>query len=444
MRKTKLKIEGMHCASCEVLIERRFKKIHGIKRVSVDHATGEAELWSSKEPDINKLQEAVQDQGYTVHNGEIPQHNSPRDYAQIGGIFLLFIAAYLLLKRFDLIPAISISQNMSYGLIFVIGLIAATSTCLAVTGGLLLAIAAKHSERYPHLTRAQKFRPHIYFNVGRIVSYTLFGALLGALGSLFVFSPTVSGFVVIIASLLMIVIGVQMLHIFPNLSKVKVKMPKFLAHRIYEKGSKEYRPAAPFLLGASSFFLPCGFTQALQLYVLTTGNWVVGGLTMLVFSLGTLPSLLSLGAISSFLNGGVQRQFLRFAAVLVILLGVLSIGSGFTLIGAGSIFGKDTGNIVPILDGQQVAKMRIVGLEYEPHAFTVIQGVPVRWEIDAREAEGCASVISVPRLGIVEQLPRDKVKVIEFTPDQTGAISFSCTMGMTTPGSAFEVVKATA
>ena len=85
---------------------------------------------------------------------------------EAGAIFLILLGAYLILKQFNFIPNIGISENMSLGVVFVIGLIAATSTCIAVTGGLLLAVAAKYNEKNPDLTGVQRFRPHIYFNAG--------------------------------------------------------------------------------------------------------------------------------------------------------------------------------------------------------------------------------------------------------------------------------------
>jgi uncharacterized protein len=443
-KSVKLKVEGMHCASCEVLIERKLRKLSGVERVKVTQ--GEAEVFTTQKLDLKAANAAVNSHGYTIHLAEnyVPvQKNSVLDYVQIGAIFLIMVAAYLILKRFGLAPDIGVTENMSYGLIFVLGLIAATSTCLAVTGGLLVAISAKYAESHPNLTRKQRFKPHIYFNIGRVLSYTILGALLGLIGSFFVFSPQASGIITILASLLMIILGLQMLHLIPGLNKVKVKMPKFIAHRIYEKGSQEYKPAAPFLLGASTFFFPCGFTQALQLYVLTMGNPMVGALTMLAFSLGTLPGLLSLGAISSFAKGKVQKYFVRFAAVLVILLGVFSISSGLNLVGVAPTSSGD-GDIVPIVDGVQVVQMKVEGLEYTPHRFTIVQGVPVRWEIDGRDAAGCAQIITIPKLGKTESLSQNSVNVIEFTPAETGVISFSCSMGMTTPGAAFDVVPPTA
>jgi Cytochrome C biogenesis protein transmembrane region len=89
-------------------------------------------------------------------------------------------------------------------------------------------------------------------------------------------------------------------------------MPKSFGHFIYDLAERDANGGA-FALGAATFFLPCGFTQALQLYVLAKGSFAIGALSMFAFSLGTLPALLSLSAMSSFATGSLQRHFLNFA-----------------------------------------------------------------------------------------------------------------------------------
>lgn len=460
MKSVKVKINGMTCSSCEVLIERRFKTISGIEKVKVSHAKGEAELMCDREPTMQELQEAVQADGYTLVqvNEQISTNvqqplsmpeSKKNEYIAIGKIFFITVAFYIVLRRFDILPSFGISEGMSYGIVFLIGLVAAASTCMAVSGGLLLAVTAKYHEMYPNLTRVQRFKPHIYFNIGRILSYTVLGGLVGALGSFIVISPRSTGILTVIASVAMIIIGLQMLKIFPWLNRFQIKMPKSIAHKMYDtSGNGKQHPLAPFLFGASSFFFPCGFTQALQLYVLSTGSFAVGALTMLAFSLGTLPGLLSIGAISSVAKGAFQRDFLRAAAIIVVLLGIFNISNGLVLAGAdvdiNSLLSNDgmqqpAGTTVNLVDGKQVVEMAVNGLDYSPSSFTIVEGIPVEWRIDGRAAQGCAQVISVPKLGITEYLPRDTIKIIAFTPQETGRIDFSCSMGMAGPGT-FTVV----
>jgi len=460
LKKVKLKIHGMHCASCEVLIERKFKKIPGVEKVHVSHHNGKAELFCSEDPNIRELDSLVKGDGYRVspwENHHLVTHpethkNTWKDYFQIGGIFLVIVSAYYILRQFDLVPTIAISEHMSYGVVFLIGLFAAVSTCIAVVGGLLLAVAEKHNELHPELSGIQKFRPHIYFNAGRIVGYTGFGAAVGGLGSVLTLSPQINGYLTILVSIVMLLLGFQLLHLFPWLRRFSPKMPKFIGHKIHDLSGKESK-GAPFTLGALTFFLPCGFTQALQLYVLASGDWKVGALTMLVFSLGTLPALLSLSAITSFAKGAFQRHFLKFAGVLVVLLAIFNVNNGLALAGINvnlaSAF-KSNGSAqtssaptAQIVDGKQIVKMSVNGYSYSPSQFTVVQGVPVEWQIDGARAAGCGQVLVMPTLGITKYLSPQDITTITFTPTETGTIPFNCSMGMMTRGSAFTVVPNT-
>ncbi len=457
LKKVKLKIHGMHCASCEVLIERKFKKVPGIERVSVNHASGKAELAYSQKLNLQQLNNLIRDDGYSVslwddRNTRVtPAHkNTGIDYLNMMTIVVVIFTSYVMLKRLNFLPDISISQHMSYGLIFLIGLFAAVSSCIAVVGGLLLALAEKYGESHPDFTGIQKFKPHIYFNIGRIVGYTTFGAAVGALGSVLTLSPIANGYLMILVSIVMLMLGFQLLNLFPGLRRLSPKMPKFISHKIHDLSAKESR-GAPFVLGAATFFLPCGFTQALQLYVLASGDWKVGALTMLTFSLGTLPALLSLGAVSSFVKGEAQKYFLQFAGVLIVMLSLFNINNGLTLVGydfnLASLFALGSGNAgqtaavtAQIVDGKQIVKMTVNGYTYSPNRFTVVAGVPVEWQIDGAGAVGCGRVIVMPSLGISKYLLPQGITTITFTPTQTGSIPFNCSMGMMTRGSEFVVV----
>jgi len=459
LKKIKLKVHGMHCASCEVLVERKLKRVSGIEKIHVSHGSGKAELICSCEPNLRQLNELVKEDGYYISSWDdrnntqdsVVQKNSWTDYLTIGWMFLAIIASYNILKQFDFLPNISISGHMSYGLIFLIGLFAAVSSCIAVVGGLLLALAGKYNESHPGLTGIQKFKPHIYFNIGRVAGYTVFGALVGVLGSVLTLSPRANGYMMVIVSFVMLMLGFQLLNLFPGLRRFTPKMPKFLSHKIHDLSTKDSK-AAPITLGALTFFLPCGFTQALQLYVLASGDWKVGALTMLVFSLGTMPALLSLSAISSFVKGVFQKYFLRFAGVLIVLLSVFNINNGLVLAGynfnPSSIFASSTDTqanteTANIVDGKQIVKMTVSGYTYSPNKFTVVEGVPVEWQIDGANAAGCGRVIVMPSLGVSKYLSPQDITTIIFTPTKTGTIPFNCSMGMMTRGSEFTVIANT-
>jgi sulfite exporter TauE/SafE len=375
--------------------------------------------------------------------------NSPRDYAEIGAAFLIVIGILFVLGQLDLLPKqFGVSETMSHGLVFVIGLVASVSSCIAVTGGLLVAVAAKYNDATAALTPVQRMKPHLYFNAGRILSYTLLGGAIGALGSALTLSPEVNGILTIVASAVMILLGLQMLRLLPSVTRFLPTMPKSFGHFIHDLAERDANGGA-FVLGAATFFLPCGFTQALQLYVLAKGSFTVGALTMLAFSLGTLPALLSLSAMSSFAAGGFQRHFLKFAGAAVIVLGIANIQYGLVLSGgsmnaepvaAGGAPAEMAASPVLATDGKQIVVMRIDGFNYLPNRFTVTQGVPVEWRIDASEAAACGRFLLAPGLGIRKLLSDRSTTMISFIPKQAGEFGFNCGMGMMTPGSKFTVV----
>lgn len=466
----KLAVTGMHCPNCEVLIERKLNAFDGVRRVHASHRSGVAQIDYTGTLDIDALNRAVEDDGYTVspwsEGASAAAKNTPRDYAEIGAVFLILAAVVFALRRFDLLPrGLSISDSMSYGLVFAIGLVASVSSCIAVTGGLLVAVAAKYNEATGSRPGLQRLKPLIFFNAGRILSYTLLGGVIGALGSALTLSAKVNGILTLAASAVMILLGLQMLKLLPSLGMFLPRMPKLLGHKVHELATRDAEGGA-FMLGAATFFLPCGFTQALQLYVLATGSFATGALTMLAFALGTLPALLSLSALSSFAKGGFQRHFLKFAGAAVIVLGVINVQYGLVLTGSGMESGSaaaetptpvaitQTETRAPVPTGQnsqmaatevqkQIIVMRIVDLSYQPNLFIVKQGVPVEWRIDASEAAGCGRFLYSPGLGIRKLLSNNSTTTISFTPSQTGKFAFNCGMGMMTPGSAITVIPNT-
>src|SRR6266849_2477195 len=171
-KKLEVEIRGMHCANCEVLIERRFKKIAGVERVRTNHVAGKAEIVHSGELDIKALQSAIEEDGYVVSlsqgqgNRAFDSRNTSRDYVEIGAVFLVLVGLYVVLNELDVLPGLAVPNTISYGLAFVIGVVASMPTCIAVTGGLLVAVAAKYNAVGGSLSGVQRFKPHIYFNVG--------------------------------------------------------------------------------------------------------------------------------------------------------------------------------------------------------------------------------------------------------------------------------------
>jgi plastocyanin domain-containing protein len=157
---------------------------------------------------------------------------------------------------------------------------------------------------------------------------------------------------------------------------------------------------------------------------------------------------------SSFASGNFQRHFLKFAGAAVIVLGIANIQYGLVLTGsamnvtsvapatqpAQMTATQESPAQMTAVQDKQVVVMRIDGYNYIPNRFTVTQGVPVEWRIDASEAAACGRFLLAPGLGIRKVLSDVSTTMISFTPQQAGDFGFNCGMGMMTPGSKFTVV----
>lgn len=256
--------------------------------------------------------------------------------------------------------------------------------------------------------------PCAKLQAGRIVSYAAFGALVGAIGSALTFSPRFSGLLTIAISVVMMFTGIQMLGLLPGLGRLPPILPRSVIHSIYDLTIRASRAAA-FGLGAATFFLPCGFTLALQLYVLSKADPAIGALTMLIFALGTLPALLGLSLLSSFITGPLQARFLTIAGAFVLLLGVMNAQFGLVQLEQRlPEFGVATTAAGSHETQAQLVEMMVVGYEYKPNRFVVKAGMPVEWRIDAREAEGCGRILVSRSLGLQKFLSANGTTVIIF------------------------------
>ena len=436
-----LKVDGMTCTSCELRIENRLKKTRGVLQAKVSYSAGTAAVrYDPRFISVGGIVEIIEKLDYKVVNGpdggnaaqgKRAKSDDKISINQFLGIAILFLAAYLILKNtigFNFIP--NISQNMGLGILFVVGLITSLH-CVAMCGGINLSQNVSREPSQNGRSRLEKLKPSILYNAGRVISYTLLGGVVGALGSAVSFSGMARGIVSIVAGLFMVIMGLNMLNIFPWLRRFTPHMPKVFARKFHASGRH-----GPFFVGLFTGLMPCGPLQAMQIYALGTGSPVKGALSMLVFSLGTVPLMFGFGAVSSFLSSRFTRRMLKFSAALVMVLGVVMLGRGFSLSGisfAGALTPKaaDFGAVAKIRGNAQLVSTTLQPNNYTP--ITVQKGVPVRWTIkaDAGTINGCNGTVTIPQYNISKPLqPGDNE--IDFIPRQTGTITYTCSMGMIT------------
>jgi sulfite exporter TauE/SafE/copper chaperone CopZ len=457
MNKQTYYISGMHCRSCEILLEEKIGNLPGVSKVHTNHKTGAAEIFSERAmPTREAIDQAVREAGYTLgEKGQRPplMSRNPQQYIELVFVIGVAVALYFVLKffgLFDLDTGVGASPRL--GTVIFLGVVAGLSTCMALIGGLVLGISAQHAKSHPEATRSQKFRPHIFFNLGRLLSFVLLGGLIGLLGSAFQLSGPLLGYLVIGAGIAMFLLGLKLIDIFPRLSS-GFTLPKSISRLLgISRETKEYSHRGAFITGVITFFLPCGFTQAMQLYAISTGSFTRGALIMGLFALGTLPGLLGIGGLTSAIKGAFSRYFFKFAGVIVIALGALNMYGGYNLTGITFARGGDAPSIpanqIESLSDLQTLQEKITGdqsqkpvanvqvinmtqkdFSYIPNRFTIKKGVPVEWRINSTNPYTCASTIVIPALGIKKTLELGD-NLVHFTTPNTGLLKFTCVMGM--------------
>ena len=132
----------------------------------------------------------------------------------------------------------------------------------------------------------------------------------------------------LLVGLVMIGLGLNLFEVFPWARKLQFHMPKKFALDAHTAKNLEFG-LAPFLVGMATFFIPCGFTQSMQIYSLSTGSFWTSALTMTFFALGTLPVLALISFTSvRFGKGKFASIFFKSAGILVIAFGLFTILNG--------------------------------------------------------------------------------------------------------------------
>ena len=438
-------IMGMTCVNCENKIAKALKNTEGIVKAKVSYSKGNAEITFDAELiDFDRIVSIIERLDYKV----VKSDNKPIKTAEQTkyksnnlhaiGIIVIILAVYMIINQFGGFTLFNyfpeIQEGMGYGLLFIIGLLTSVH-CVAMCGGINLSqcVPYKQADLVKN-NKLSNLRPSFMYNTGRVISYTIVGGIVGALGSVISLSGAGRGIVAITAGVFMVIMGLNMLNIFPWLRRLNPRMPGIFAGKIDEqKQSKR-----PLYVGLLNGLMPCGPLQAMQLYALSTGDPVKGALSMFLFSIGTVPLMFGLGALSTILTKKFTNRMMTVSAALVVVLGLFMFSSGMALSGFAmpSISNALTNSgasaetaAAEIVNGKQIVTTTLSSGRYKPIA--VQAGIPVEWNIKAEPGSinGCNNRIIIPEYNIEEPLePGDNI--IKFTPDESGTVSYSCWMGM--------------
>lgn len=417
-----LKVKGMSCTNCELRIEKRLYNLKGILKVKASYNKETVSItYNKKEISQKDIEKNIEELGYEVvkEQSQKAKINSQSIY-----ILIILLAIYIIfnhlgwLNIFNIFPSVEIGMN--YGMLFVIGLLTSVH-CIAMCGGINLSQSVTNSK-----TDDKIWKSNLYYNIGRVISYTIVGGIVGTLGSVISFNGIYRGIVAIVAGLAMVIMAINMLGIFPKLRKFSIRVPKKLATFL----NKSKNGKSSFYIGLVNGLMPCGPLQSMQLYSLSTGSFIGGAIAMFLFSLGTVPLMFGFGTIASKLNKRFTEKMLTISALIIFILGIGMLNNGLTLSGFGiNITNSNYENVAEVIGGFQEITTEIDYGSYEP--IIVKKDIPVKWTIVVPEEKlnGCNNEIIIPKYNIDVKLKTGE-NIIEFIPTEEGTISYSCWMGM--------------
>jgi len=464
-----LPVAGMTCRSCEVRIAKHVGRLPGVEKVAASATAGRVTVQSSGPVSRAAIEAAINSAGYEL--GSTPWFASdPKVWlTALGGIALVAVIA-VVAQVSGITELASATGDLGSGGLLVAGLLglaAGVSTCAALVGGLVLALSASYQSRRaaagePDAGFVAQMRPALVFVGGRIAGYGLLGALLGAIGAGVTMPPQVTAVLMVVVAVVMTLLGTRLTGLSPRLAGWSPTLPMGIGAKLglTDGSGGAYSDGRAALLGAASFFLPCGFTQAVQIYALSTGSPLFAGAIMAVFAIGTAPGLLALAGLPVVVPGRARPTLLRLVGVVVIAFAIVNLGAGLRLAGfrlpgtaaapvaavettGGTAAGTTTtpgagtsgtsGTGSQPATGTVPAKQTLTTYQdaggYSPANVSIYAGVPTTWTIESSTVQTCAAFFVVPDLGI-QMIFKKGANTIELPALPAGTLAYSCSMGM--------------
>ena len=380
---------------------------------------------------------------------------------------------------------------MNLFLAFITGLTTGGLSCLAVQGGLLASSLASQVEKdisaaaagasnagassrarsKKGQTAQAKAQPQLALPIGlflaaKLAAYTLLGFLLGALGSMFQLSPVARAVLQVAIGIFMIGNALRMLNVHPLFRYFAFEPPAFLRRKLRKSASASGTSlAAPLFLGLLTVLIPCGITQGMMAVALSTGSPLEGAALMFAFTLGTSPVFFAVAYFATRLGSRLEKYFMTFVAVVMLVLGLLAIDTGLTLAGSPVSFTRLANSLRPsaaqtspageletyqpagpaqqqaddasaapgTADGDNVVTVQVKNGGYFPDTVYAKAGKPIRLRLVSSEVYTCALSFVIPSLNFQRELKPSGVALIDIPAQASGTkIPFSCSMGMFT------------
>jgi uncharacterized protein len=341
---------------------------------------------------------------------------------------------------------------------FITGLTTGGLSCLAVQGGLLASSLGRQIEqdmvdrsagsrkRHGHRessgpVQTQTALPILLFLGAKLVAYTLLGLLLGLLGSVLTLNATWRAVLLIAIGIFMVGNALRMFNVHPIFRYFVIEPPKFITRYIRRTAKNGTELATPLFLGALTVLIPCGVTQAMMAVALATGSPMQGAALMFAFILGTSQVFFVVAYLATKLGSRMEGFFMRFVAIVLLVLGLVSVNNGLVLIGSPLSAQNLARSVIPAQSAGQVASSapgNVLTLNasnhgYSPQKLSAKAGQPIVMNIITNNTYSCARDLVIPAIGFETLLPATGTVPVNIPAQPAGTVMrFSCSMGMYT------------
>ena len=201
--------------------------------------------------------------------------------------------------------------------------------CIGMCGGIVLAYSSIKIE--PQSSKVSKSIAHLLYSFGRVFTYTILGAIFGALGGVVTFSNTANGVLLIFAGIMMILAGLSLMGKIKFLTVIE---HTFSSSQTYKNAFKSILNSKSnysfFVLGMLNGLLPCGFVYFFAITAAATASVFYGALVMFIFGVSTSPAMFGLGFLSSMASAtSFRNMMMSLSSVAVILYGGFTLYNGY-------------------------------------------------------------------------------------------------------------------
>lgn len=441
-------IDNMQCADCENVIEEAVLALPGIQTVKADFSSEQVNV--AFDPSVisgETICAAIKKVGY---NCKAFKQKKTQGFLKRFGIVMLALCGIAALLQLESLFSVDVStedllENFSYGLLFLVGVFTSFH-CIGMCGGFVIGYCTDtRASGSPSILR------HLSYGVGKILSYSFFGAIFGLFGQFITITLGMKTLAAGLAGSFLIIYGLSMLETFAPLRRLHLRLPRFFTRRLSTKKRQLSSPLAIGLL--NGLMIACGPLQAMYIFAAGTGSALQGAKILAVFALGTLPMMFVFGYLTSLITGTTTRRLLKLSALIIIALGATMLNRSLLMSGNGYDFKSLTHRLEmqwqthfvhaenqaaenKVADyssvqqqGYQVVYMEIDGDGYMPDEFVIKKGILLKWLIHVKELTPCNRQLLVPSENISLDL-QEGLQMLEFMPEQTGIINWSCQMGM--------------